>query len=77
VLAAALAKVPAGAPARICADRLATSTTPACELLTSWQRQHEAGGAEATISWDRLETARATPAPVSRGRGAEQVSGAA
>lgn len=55
-LAAALAKVPPGTQAQICAERLAYIDHACLELITTWQRQHEAGGGHATISWERLET---------------------
>jgi MFS superfamily sulfate permease-like transporter len=77
-LAAALAKVPAGASAQICADRLAYIDHACLEHLTSWQRQHEAAGGRATISWERLETLAQRPRPgVSLARGAGPAPGAA
>jgi xanthine/uracil/vitamin C permease (AzgA family) len=76
VRAAARARGRAGEGARrpsaqICADRLAYIDHACLEHLTSWQRQHEAAGGRATISWGAPRDARAAPRPVvSLARGA-------
>ena len=54
-LVAALAEVPAGAQVQLCAQRLAYIDHACLELLTTWERQHRAGGGSVIVSWERLE----------------------